>query len=70
MKNLANIYYMQQVEETPNKILSSTPLKDSSNSKTIPMTEYLKKLQSNLPLNEKLIANPKMINGIFLVIIV
>ena len=68
MKNLANIYYMQQVEETPNKILPSPPLKDSSNSKTISMSESLKKLQPNVPLSEKSIANSnkssKMINGI------
>lgn len=68
MKNLANIYYMQQVEETPNKILPSSPLKDSSNSKTISMSESLKKLQPNVPLSEKSIANSnkssKMINGI------
>jgi hypothetical protein len=42
MKNLANIYYMQQVEEKPkqnNKVITSSPLKDTSNSKIFHSSE-------------------------------
>ena len=46
MKNLANIYYMQQVDETPNKLIKSSPLNNSPNSNTISLSNNSSKIIS------------------------
>jgi len=71
MKNLANIYYMQQVEEKPkqhNKVIMSSPLKDTSNSKIFHSQESSsKKLPSINNTNNSLGKNKQpTFNGIYL----